>query len=155
MGYIEELRDRIGNRPVILAGVAVLVINDEYELLLQKKRDGTWAIPGGFMELGESAEDTGRREIAEETGLRLGHMRLVGVFSGEEHFVKLANGDEYYSVTIAFVTNEITGGCLKADGEEGTEVRFFPLSELPAAFSPKIKDLILANVEQVIFSEMF
>jgi ADP-ribose pyrophosphatase YjhB (NUDIX family) len=155
MGYIEELRALVGHKPIILVGVAVLVINDDYELLLQKKRDGTWAIPGGFMELGESAEDTGRREIAEETGLRLGNMKLISVFSGEEHFVKLANGDEYYPVTIAFVTNEITGGCLKADGEEGTEVRFFKPTDLPTGFSPKIKELILANVEQVLFSEMF
>lgn len=148
MGYIENLRMKIGHSPLILVGVAVLVFNNQNEILLQQKQNGVWAIPGGFMELEESTEEAGRREIFEETGLHIGSMQLLDVFSGKEHFVKLDNGDEFYPVTIAYFTKDITGGTLAADGSEGTEVRFFSLNELPEGFNPKIKGLLLKNAHR-------
>ena len=142
MGYIEELRKVVGNQPLILVGVAVAVINETGEFLLQKRRDGLWGVAGGFIELGESTEEAGRREVLEETGIEVGKLDLVGVFSGKEHFDKLPNGDEFYPVTIAYVTKEILGGVLKADGKETTEARFFKVNELPEPLNPLIKNLI-------------
>jgi 8-oxo-dGTP pyrophosphatase MutT (NUDIX family) len=57
MGYIEDLRNIVGSQPLILVGVAVGVMNETGEFLLQKRRDGLWGVPGGFIELGESAEE--------------------------------------------------------------------------------------------------
>ncbi|MED3551700.1 NUDIX hydrolase [Cytobacillus praedii] len=142
MGYIEGLRNLVGNQPLILVGVAVSVINEIGEFLLQKRSDGVWGVPGGFMELGESAEEAGRREVLEETGIEIGNLDLVGVFSGKQYHVKLQNGDEFYPVTIAFVTKEIKSGILKADGQETTEVKFFKVNELPEKLNPLIKNLI-------------
>lgn len=56
MGYIENLRKVAGNQPLILVGTAVAVFNSDGEILLQKRRDGLWGVPRGFMELGESTE---------------------------------------------------------------------------------------------------
>ncbi|QMV40026.1 NUDIX hydrolase [Cohnella cholangitidis] len=145
MGYIEELRALVGTRPVILVGVKVLVINEENEVLLQLRKNGLWAIPGGLMELGESTEETGRREVFEETGLHIGAMKLIGVYSGKDQFLKLDNGDEFYAVTVAYTTKEITGGALAADGVEGTEVKFFKLSHLPDGFNANLRALILTD----------
>ncbi|AST91322.1 MULTISPECIES: NUDIX hydrolase [Sutcliffiella] len=142
MGYIEDLRKEVGHRPLILVGVAVAAINEKGQLLLQKRSDGMWGVPGGFMELGESTEEAGRREVLEETGIEVGKLELVGVFSGKQHFVKLRNGDEFYPVTVAYVTKEIIGGTLKADGQETTEVKYFHLKELPDELNPLIKNLI-------------
>lgn len=142
MGYIEELRKTVGNQPLILVGVAVAVINEQGEFLLQKRQDGLWGVPGGFIELGESTEEAGRREVLEETGLEVGKLDLVGVFSGKQYFVHLPNGDEFYPVTIAYMTNELKGGSLKADGEETVEVQFFKVTELPEGLNPLIKNLI-------------
>lgn len=142
MGYIEDIRRVVGNQPLILVGVAVAVINERGELLLQKRSDGIWGVPGGFMELGESTEEAGRREVLEETGLEVGKLELVGVFSGKQHFMKLPNGDEFYPVTIAYVTKEITQGILKADGKETIEAKFYKLNELPEGLNPLIKNLI-------------
>lgn len=142
MGYIEDLRKVVGNQPLILVGVAVAVINEKGEILLQKRRDGLWGVPGGFMELGESTEEAGRREVFEETGMEIGKLELVGVFSGKQHHVKLPNGDEFYPVTVAYVSKEIKGGGLKADGQETTETRFFKVNELPEGLNPLIKGLI-------------
>lgn len=67
-------------------GVAVAVINEKGEFLLQKRSDGLWGVPGGFMELGESTEEVGRREVFEETGIEVGKLDLVGVFFGKTTF---------------------------------------------------------------------
>ena len=142
MGYIEDLRKVVGNQPLILVGVAVAVINENGEFLLQKRSDGLWGVPGGFIELGESTEEAGRREVLEETGIEVGKLDLVGVFSGKQHFVKLPNGDEFYPVTIAYISKEIKGGVLEADGQETTDAKFFKVSEIPKGLKPLIKNLI-------------
>ncbi|MBP2239693.1 ADP-ribose pyrophosphatase YjhB (NUDIX family) [Cytobacillus eiseniae] len=142
MGYVENLRKIVGNQPLNLVGVAVAVINENGEFLLQKRNNSVWGVPGGFMELGEAAEETGRREVLEETGLEIGHLQLVDVFSGQQYYVKLPNGDEFYPVTIAYVTKEIKGGVLKADGEESKDVQFFKINELPEGLSPLLRQLI-------------
>jgi ADP-ribose pyrophosphatase len=137
LGYIEELRSLVGNRPLILVGAAAVVIDEQGRILLQKRNQQVWGLPGGFMELGESLEDTARREVFEETGIRVGKLSLVHIFSGAEHFQKLWNGDQFYAVTAVYLTKEIQGE-LKADGVESLEVGFFPLNELPDGTSPAI-----------------
>ncbi|WP_456276403.1 NUDIX hydrolase [Bacillus sp. AK128] len=142
MGYIEDLRTMVGNQPLILVGVAVAVINEKGEFLLQKRSDGLWGVPGGFMELGESTEEAGRREVYEETGIEVGKLDLVGVFSGKQHYVKLTNGDEFYPVTVAYISKDIKGGILKADSKETHDAKFFKANELPEGLNPIIKNLI-------------
>ena len=142
MGYIEDLRKIIGHRPVILVGIAVAVMNESGEILLQKRWDGSWGMPGGLMELGETTEETGRREVLEETGLQVGEMELVSVFSGKEYFQKLPNGDEFYPITIVYFSKEIVSGVLKADGVESHEVEFFKPDKLPEKLHSVFKNLL-------------
>lgn len=149
MGYIEEIREEVGNRPLLLTGVGVGVFNEKGEILLQQNVDGRWGIPGGFMELGESAEEAGRREVLEETGIEIGKMDLVTVVSGAHTHTVLKNGHEYYSVTIVFVSQDIRGGEVKADGIETLEAGFFNLQQLPENLNPMIKSMILQYVATV------
>ncbi|AAP26136.1 TPA: NUDIX hydrolase [Bacillus anthracis] len=140
MGYIEELRKVVGSRPLNLAGVAVAVFNEQGQILLQQRQNGIWGVPGGFVELGESTEEAGRREVFEETGVEIGTLQLISVFSGKEFFVKLPNGDEFYPITIAYLCKDIKGGLLKADGIESLSVQFFDFDKLPENISPFIKN---------------
>jgi 8-oxo-dGTP pyrophosphatase MutT (NUDIX family) len=96
--YIRELRSLVGTRPLILVGAVVIIQNDNYQILLQHRKDGNWGLPGGLMEPGESLEETAIREVYEETGLTLNRLTMLELFSGPELYLKLKNGDELYSV---------------------------------------------------------
>ena len=111
MGYIEELRALVGHRRLILCGSSVVVYNERGELLLQQRvyPEGRWCFPGGLMELGESTEETARREVFEETALRLGKLELIGVYSEADSLCRAANGDEWYVVNTAYACETYTG----------------------------------------------
>ena len=42
---------------------------------------GRYALPGGFVDVGETVEDACRRELMEETGVKAGRLELIGVYS--------------------------------------------------------------------------
>jgi len=132
MGYIEEIRALVGHRPLILVGAVVIVVDAEGRLLLQQRKHpyGVWGIPGGLMELGESVEDTARRELREETNLVAGALKLINVYSGPGQFIRAANGDEFYAVTTAFYTTEITGELI-VDESEALNFEYFKPDQLP------------------------
>ncbi|MFJ7934061.1 NUDIX hydrolase [Sporosarcina sp. NPDC096371] len=138
MSYVGELRKFVGNRPLILPGAVVIILNAQNEVLLQHRTDGGWGLPGGLMELGESMEETARREVKEETGLMIGELELMGIFSGEDYYLKVANGDELYSVTAVYVTRDIRGD-IEIDSTESIDVQYFQPDALPVGLLPSYR----------------
>lgn len=132
MGYMEDLRAVVGHRPLILPGSVALVLDGEDRVLLMERRQapGSWGLPGGLMDLGESFEETARREVLEETGLTLGALRLLTVESGRSMHVQLPNGDEFYALTAAFVARDHTG-TPTPHPDEALRLDWFPLDALP------------------------
>lgn len=147
MEYFKELRKLVGTRPLILPGAVVLIINEQDQVMLQHRTDGNWGLPGGLMELAESLEETAAREVEEETGLKVGNLELVGVFSGAEYYLKVSNGDELYPVTAVYVTKNYSGD-MKANPDESQELRFYAFDELPSGLSKSYRRFIEAHVEQ-------
>lgn len=137
MGYIMDLRAYVGHRPLIQVGSSVILEDGQGRVLLQRRTDnGLWCFSSaGSMEPGESAEDTARRELLEETGLTARGLELVGVFSGPEEHAFYPNGDEVYNVEFFYVCRDWFG-TLKREEDEVEELRFFPLDELPDDLSP-------------------
>ena len=132
MGYIEQLRALVGHRRLILCGSSVVIRNEKGELLLQQRvyPEGRWCFPGGLMELGESTEDTARREVFEETALTVGALELIGVYSGPDSLCRAANGDEWYVVNVSYTTEEYSGE-LKINDGESAALRWFRIEEIP------------------------
>jgi 8-oxo-dGTP diphosphatase len=67
-----------------LATDCVVVDAERRVLLIRRGRPpfkGRYALPGGFVEIGESVEDACRRELLEETGVKARRLELVGVYS--------------------------------------------------------------------------
>lgn len=132
MGYIEELREMVGHRPLIFVGSVTIIVDDMGRLLLQQRKfpNGAWGITGGLMELGESTEDVAKREIYEETGLSVDKLHLINVYSGPQNYIKAENGDEFYVVTVAYFSEGYKGE-LNIDKAESIKFNFFYPDELP------------------------
>src|SRR5277367_4666858 len=81
LGLAREIGRHILRRPVV--GLLVAARTDDGRWLLIRRADtGTWAMPGGTVEWGETLTATLERELREEAGVRLLQPgRLVGVFS--------------------------------------------------------------------------
>jgi ADP-ribose pyrophosphatase YjhB (NUDIX family) len=62
-------------------GIGIVLLRGEEVLLVKRGKPpgkGAWSLPGGGQELGETAEETARRELREETGLECGPLTLIG-----------------------------------------------------------------------------
>ena len=82
-------------------------------ILIRRKYDpfkGLWALPGGFVEYGETVETAVLREVKEETGLDVELKGISGVYSDPDR------DPRGHTVTICYITQKI-GGELKADSD--------------------------------------
>jgi 8-oxo-dGTP diphosphatase len=71
-------------------------------LLIQRKNDpfrGQYAFPGGFIEVGETAENCAVRELKEETGIEAGNLRLIGVYSDPKR------DPRHHTITVAYLVS--------------------------------------------------
>ena len=102
----------------LLAADCVVFDRQGRVLLIRRKNTpykGRYALPGGFVDIGESVEDACRRELLEETGVRAGPLRLVGVYS---HPKRDPRG---HSVAVAFMTRASRGKARAGDDAASAE----------------------------------
>lgn len=128
-----------------LPAAAALVLNDRSQLLLGRRSvepaRGSWCLPGGFVEMGETMEQAALRELLEETGLRGRALSFIGCLHQESAF--------YGSIIIFGYRIAITGGTMQA-GDDMEEVRFFDLDNLPAVPFETHRKLI-AMLKEAVF----
>jgi len=102
-------------RPVI--GVGALIIRRGRILMSQRGKQpqkGSWSLPGGAVEIGESLDAAVRREVREETGLEVKPAKVFEIF---ERIVHDARGaPEYHYVLIDYLCR-VTGGALRAGSD--------------------------------------
>jgi len=129
--YIQTMRELVGTRRIFVPGVRAIILNKAGEVLLQRRTDvDQWGLPAGAVELDESALNALEREVLEETALRVVTAEPMALYSGPGQQFAYPNGDEVQCFAIAFIVREWEGEP-RPDGVEGTELRFFSLSQLP------------------------
>jgi 8-oxo-dGTP diphosphatase len=109
--------------PKVAAGV--LIENEGRVVLVRRGIEphvGSWTLPAGFTEYGETVEETAIRECHEETGLEIELDDLLGVYS--------VNSDFYGHLVLVLYFAHIVDGELIA-GDDASEVALFAPAELP------------------------
>jgi len=151
--FFKRLRQHIGQAAFISPGAAAFVQDDAGRVLLQQRGDtGEWGLAAGAVELGERIDQTVINELREETGLEIEPTRLIGIYSDDDCWVTYPNGDQIKVVSALF-QGRVIGGCLRPDGVESLQVRFFSPEALPPLsgwYLRRVRDG-LAGREGVVF----
>lgn len=96
--------------------------------LIERKKEpfkGEWAIPGGFMEGSETVEETARRELNEETGIKDAYLEQFHVFN------QPGRDPRGPTVTIALFALINPGGCHLIASEDASKAKWWPAYKLP------------------------
>lgn len=115
----------------IVVAVTAIVRDDAGELLMIERSDnGLWALPGGAQEIGESVSDTVRREVHEETGIRVEVTGLSGIYSDPRHVIAYDDGEVRQEFSLCFLARPV-GGKLRSSSES-RRVHWVVASQLDA-----------------------
>lgn len=146
----EEMKERHGDKQYKNPSLTVDgIITDEDRILLIKRRNppfqGRYALPGGFVEYGETVEEAVVREIEEETGLRTAIDRLVGVYSDPER------DPRGHMISVVFdlevKAGKPTGG---SDAESASYLELNDLPKLAFDHSRIISDYLFSSGDQSV-----
>ncbi|WP_455389391.1 NUDIX domain-containing protein, partial [Petrachloros mirabilis] len=102
---------------------AVLDASGEKMLLIRRSDSGNWAVPGGYMEPGETFTEACAREVLEETGLQVQVGRLVAIYTSPHVLLHYEDGNRLQIIVFLFAAEAIGGNL--ATSEESSEVGFF------------------------------
>ena len=110
-------------------GVAAVVLRDNQVLLVQRGRDpgkGSWGLPGGMLELGETLAEGARREVMEECGVEIEIGPLVAVF---EPMQRDEDGRlRFHYVVVDYLARYVTGE--PRAGDDADDARWVDLGAL-------------------------
>lgn len=138
MALAKEVARALLRRPVIGIAAAAQTADGRW-LLVRRSDTGTWALPGGTLEWGETLRDTVVRELAEEAGVtdvELG--RVVGVYSRPDRDIR------FHAVTVVVAARIGEPTRPPQNPLEIREVRLFRDEELPAELAMGMGDLLAA-----------
>jgi 8-oxo-dGTP diphosphatase len=106
-----------------LPTVDIVVVRGGRILLIERMNPPRgWALPGGFIDYGESAEAAARRELREETSLESTGLRLLGVYS------EPGRDPRFHTLSVVYVA---TAEGEATAGDDAGDARWFPFDVLP------------------------
>lgn len=139
-------------RPALTVDAVVwtLLGRQPHLLLIQRKHEpfaGRWALPGGFVDEGERLSIATRRELAEETNLKVGRLWSVGTYGDP--------GRDPRGWTVSAVTYGVLPGhqAKATAGDDASETRWFPFQKLPRCAFDHSK--ILRDAWQRVCQDMY
>ena len=115
-------------RPAVTADCIVITREAEPKVLLIQRGNmpfkGSWAFPGGFMNMDENTEQCAIRELEEETGLRLSKIQQIGAYS------KVDRDPRGRTITIAYLAIVDTAVAVTGQ-DDAAKAEWFPITDLP------------------------
>jgi ADP-ribose pyrophosphatase YjhB (NUDIX family) len=114
--FVQFLDPKVGAAALIEQQGQVLLVKRSVEPFM-----GTWCLPGGFMEIGETPQQTAQRECLEETGIEVEIKQLIDVYYYENY-----RG----SGLLIIYHGQVLGGQL-CPGDDAAEAAFFSPNKLP------------------------
>lgn len=118
---------RIYANPVPTVDIIISMENADIVLINRKNPPSGWAIPGGFVDYGESLEQAAIREALEETGLHVRLEGLMGVYSRPDRDKRM------HTVSTVFTAKAVTGK-MQA-GDDAADARLFSIDALPSSMA--------------------
>ena len=113
---------------VTVDSVVFCKANNQFKvLLIQRKNDpfkGQWALPGGFVDEGEDLETAAKRELEEETGLKVESLQQVQAFG------KPGRDPRGHTISIAFLSRIYCEEDLKPS-DDADDASWFKIEKLP------------------------
>jgi 8-oxo-dGTP diphosphatase len=115
--------------PALTVDVVVLTLDAPAPRILLVQRAhppfaGSWGLPGGFVEEGERVADAAPRELAEETGLRVSELELLGVYDIP------GRDPRGWTVSVVYVA-KLPCERPVAGADDARDARWFPIDSLP------------------------
>lgn len=131
------------SQPVV--GVAAVVLRGDEVLLVRRGREpakGSWGLPGGMLELGESLAQGVQREVMEECGVAIEVGPVVGVF---EPMQRDEQGRLRFHYVVVDLLAAYAGGELRPadDADDARWIEITALDDLP--MQPETRQMILAG----------
>ena len=136
LGVSKEILRHLLRRPVV--GIAAAARTEDGRWLLIRRADtGTWALPGGTLEWGETLRASIARELLEEAGVEeCTFVRLVGVFSRPDRDLR------FHAVTVVVEMKAKEPARPPMNPLEIREVKLFRDEELPAELAMGMGDML-------------
>ena len=124
MAYIKDLRAKVGHQPLIMTSASGALVNEHNQVLLQERADtGDWGFPGGYMEFGESFQDTVKREFKEDAGIEIEPVKLLKL--SDQEFYTYPNGDQVQPINAFFLVKAAGSRQTAFKTAETLRIRYF------------------------------
>ena len=123
-------------------GVGAIILKGNKVLLYKRKNahgDGTWSFPGGHLEFNESIEDCAKREVMEESGIKIKNVKL-GPYTNDV----FKKEDKHY-VTIYAIAEYQSGDAEIKEPEKCERWDWFIWKNLPSPLFLPLKNLLKQN----------
>ena len=134
MAYIRKIRQLVGHQPLIMTSASGALVNEQEAVLLQERADtGDWGFPGGYMEFGETFEQTVVREFKEDAGIAVEPQRLLKILDHDAY--TYPNGDVVQPVNVFYLVRRTTARQYSTKPSETVRTRNFGLHESPHFFN--------------------
>jgi 8-oxo-dGTP diphosphatase len=115
---------------VVAPSVFVVVRRDDGRLLLVRRLDsGIWELPGGQVDVGETASETAVRETAEESGVDVVVTGFAGLFTDPGHVVRGVGGQVRQQFVLLLRARPVAGAP-RGDQQETSAAAWVPVSDL-------------------------